>query len=189
MRRYHIDNETEPVREIQTYLLEVAYADDRIPKVTIDGHYGDTTRDAVKAFQETEGITETGIVDSRSVRFVPAVVIQNCIVVRRHSAAQTARTEGSAFPFTSDFDLHLGETGIAVIVLQALLAELASVYPNVVRPAITGQFGLTTADAVRSIQRNYGLRADGTVSVGLWNRMVRDYESKRKVEEASGNTP
>ena len=179
MRRYHIDNETEPVREIQTYLLEVAYADDRIPKVTIDGHYGDTTRDAVKAFQETEGITETGIVDSET-----WVLLHS-----RHSAAQTARMEGSAFPFTSDFDLHLGETGIAVIVLQALLAELASVYPNVVRPAITGQFGLTTADAVRSIQRNYGLRADGTVSVGLWNRMVRDYESKRKVEEAGGNTP
>lgn len=179
MRRYHIDNETEPVREIQTYLLEVAHTDDRIPKVTIDGHYGDTTRDAVKAFQSIEGISKTGIVD-----FETWVLLHS-----RHSAAQTARTEGSAFPFTSDFDLHLGETGIAVIVLQALLAELASVYPNVVRPAITGQFGLTTADAVRSIQRNYGLRADGTVSVGLWNRMVRDYESKRTVEEAGGNTP
>ena len=63
MRRYHIDNETEPVREIQTYLLEVAHTDDRIPKVTIDGHYGDTTRDAVKAFQNIEGISKTGIVD------------------------------------------------------------------------------------------------------------------------------
>ena len=179
MRRYRIDNDAEPIREVQRYLLEVAHTDERVPKVTIDGHYGDTTRDAVKAFQETEGITETGIVD-----FETWVLLHN-----RHSAAQTARTEGSAFPFTSDFDLHLGETGIAVIVLQALLAEFASVYPNVVRPAITGQFGLTTADAVRSIQRNYGLRADGTVSVGLWNRMGRDYESKRKVEEAGGNTP
>ncbi len=177
MRRYRIDNETEPVREIQTYLLEMAYADDRIPKVTIDGHYGDTTRDAVKAFQRTEGMDETGIVD-----FETWVLLHS-----RHSTAQTARTETSAFPFTSDFDLHLGETGLAVIVLQALLAEFASIYPNVVRPAITGQFGLTTADAVRSVQRNYGLRADGTVSVGLWNRMTRDYESKRKVEEAGGN--
>ena len=178
MRRYRIDNETEPVREIQTYLLEVAHTDDRIPKVTIDGHYGDTTRDAVKTFQTIEGIDETGIVD-----FETWVLLH-----RRHSEAQTARKEASAFPFASDFDLHLGDTGIAVIVLQALLAEFASIYPNVVRPAITGQFGLTTADAVRSIQRNYGLRADGTVSVGLWNRMTRDYQSKRKAEEASRTT-
>lgn len=179
MRRYRIDNETEPVREIQAYLLEVAHADDRVPKVTIDGHYGDTTRDAVKAFQNTEGMEETGIVD-----FATWVSLH-----QRHADIRNARFEGSSFPYTADFDLHLGETGIAVIVLQALLAEFAAIYPNVVRPAITGQFGLATADAVRAMQRNYGLWADGVVSVGLWNRMVRDYDAKRTLEAASENAP
>lgn len=177
MRRYRIDNETEPVREIQTYLLEVAHHDERIPKVTIDGQYGDTTRNAVRAFQSAEGMEETGIVDMATWG----------ALYRRHADIRRSRTESSSFPFTADFDLHLGDTGIAVIVLQAMLTEFAGIYPNVVRPAITGQFGLATADAVRAIQRNYGVWADGIVSVGLWNRMVRDYDAKRTLEAAGDN--
>lgn len=177
MRRYRIDNDAEPVREIQRYLLEVAHVDDRIPKVTIDGHYGDTTRNAVKAFQNTEGMEETGIVD----------FLTWGSLYQRHTDIRGSREEVSDFPHSDDFDLHLGDTGVAVVVLQALLTEFAAIYPNVVRPAITGQYGLATADAVRVMQRNYGLWADGIVSVTLWNRMLRDYDAKRTLSSASGS--
>lgn len=175
MRRYRIDNETDPVREIQRYLLEVAHNDERVPKVTIDGHYGDTTRSAVRAFQSTEGMEETGVVDRATWDSL----------YQRHTDIWDTRQEVSSFPHTDDFDLHLGDTGVAVIVLQALLTEFAGIYPNVVRPAVTGQYGLATADAVRSVQRNYGLRADGIVTVELWNRMLRDYDSKRTLASAT----
>ena len=175
MRRYRIDNDVEPIREVQRYLLEVAHTDERVPKVTIDGHYGDTTRSAVRAFQQTEGMEETGVVDFATWGSL----------FRRHAEIRGAREETSSFPYTDDFDLHLGDTGVAVIVLQALLTEFAVIYPNVVRPAVTGQYGLATADAVRAMQRNYGLWADGIVTVELWNRMLRDYDAKRTLASAS----
>lgn len=172
MTRYRIDDEKAPVREIQRFLLELAYANPEIPKVTMDGIYGDLTRDAVKAFQKNEELPETGIVDYPTWQRLYA----------RRQEARNIRTAETAFPHTSEFDLRLGDTGSAVIALQAILGEFARIYPAVIRPAVTGQFGLATADAVRALQRNYGRYADGIVTAELWNRMLRDYASKKEWE-------
>lgn len=179
MRRYRIDDERGPIRELQRYLLTLAYLHEEIPKVTIDGFYSETTREAVKVFQQMENIEESGVVDLETWE----------LLYTRYREATVAEESSSAFPHTSDFPLHLGETGIAVIVLQALLTELSYAYPNVLRPAVTGQFGLTTADSVRALQRNYGRYADGVVDLALWARMIRDYEARRTQERSGGHTP
>lgn len=179
MRRYRIDDEREPIKELQRYLLTLAYLHEEIPKVTIDGFYGETTREAVKVFQRMEDVEESGIVDLETWD----------LLYTRYREATVGEELASAFPHPSDFPLHLGETGIAVIVLQALLTDLSYAYPNVLRPAVTGQFGLTTADAVRALQRNYGRYADGVVDLALWARMIRDYQARRAQEQNGRHTP
>ena len=82
--------------------------------------------------------------------------------------------------------MRLGDTGTAVIALQSILGEFARIYPAVVRPAVTGQFGLATADAVRALQRSYGRYADGIVTAELWERMLRDYASQKEWERVIG---
>lgn len=52
----------EPVRLIQTWLNTIHSKYSFIPEVTVDGVFGDKTRDAVMAFQRWEGLVEDGIV-------------------------------------------------------------------------------------------------------------------------------
>ncbi len=50
------------VRDLQTYLSLIATTDGNIPNVTVDGVYGDATRDAVYTFQSLNNIPTTGSV-------------------------------------------------------------------------------------------------------------------------------
>lgn len=53
----------EPVRVIQEQLNAVSNAYPLIPKVAVDGNYGEKTRDAVKTFQKIFNLPQTGSVD------------------------------------------------------------------------------------------------------------------------------
>lgn len=50
------------VRDLQTYLSLIATTDGNIPNITIDGVYGNATRDAVYTFQSMNNIPTTGSV-------------------------------------------------------------------------------------------------------------------------------
>ncbi|MBQ4324762.1 MAG: peptidoglycan-binding protein [Clostridia bacterium] len=165
---YRIDAPREVISEIQRYLLQVAYSDTRIPKVTVSGDYTPLTREAVTVFQGTKNLPETGQVDYATWQALYAAYL-----------AALSEGERSVFLEEEWFDLRLGDTGHGVVVLQSRLGELARIYPSLTAPAVTGQYGLATAEAVRALQRGYGEYADGVVSVALWNRMERDYRGRK----------
>ena len=52
-----------PVRNIQTYLNRISNNFPAIPKVKVDGVYGEATQQSVKKFQEIFNLPQTGIVD------------------------------------------------------------------------------------------------------------------------------
>lgn len=54
--------QSENVRDLQTYLSVIAQNDSRIPVVAIDGIYGNETRDAVYTFQALNNLPPTGSV-------------------------------------------------------------------------------------------------------------------------------
>ncbi|MBO5374553.1 MAG: peptidoglycan-binding protein, partial [Clostridia bacterium] len=55
----------EYVRALQEYLNFISNSYTGIPKVTVDGVFGDATENAVRAFQRTFGLTESGIVSAQ----------------------------------------------------------------------------------------------------------------------------
>ncbi len=169
---YRIDDPKQVIKEIQKVLLDIAHRDERIPKVTASGTYSPLTRQAVTAFQSTQGLPTTGLVDSAT-----------WYALYRVWNAMKEEEQTTIFLENQLFDLRLGDVGHGVTVLQSLLGEFSMLYPAVMRPAITGQFGLTTAEAVRAVQRAYGVYADGIVTPILWNRMQRDYRSKREAQK------
>ena len=57
------DKKREAVRELQKYFLTLARSGMEVPRLKIDGVYGDETREAVRIFQALMGIPVTGIVD------------------------------------------------------------------------------------------------------------------------------
>lgn len=60
---YDIQDTTAATEAVQKFLLEIAYAEDWLPFVSIDGVYGPATRRAVLTFQKRYGLSPTGTVD------------------------------------------------------------------------------------------------------------------------------
>lgn len=58
-----IGSSGQPVRMIQEQLNAIANVYGVIPKVAVDGRYGQNTAEAVRAFQQTFGLPVNGIVD------------------------------------------------------------------------------------------------------------------------------
>lgn len=58
-----IGTKGEPVKNIQTYLNVIAKVYSLIPKVNVDGNFGNDTKKAVETFQIIFSLTKTGIVD------------------------------------------------------------------------------------------------------------------------------
>lgn len=58
-----IGSSGQPVRMIQEQLNAVADVYSAIPKVAVDGNFGQNTAEAVRAFQSVFGLPATGIVD------------------------------------------------------------------------------------------------------------------------------
>lgn len=67
---YSIYSLPEAIREIQRYLLEISFAFDWLPVVSIDGIYGDRTRNAVRVLQGRYGLPETGAVNKETFRLL-----------------------------------------------------------------------------------------------------------------------
>lgn len=59
----NIRDESEVIKEIQKFILEISYQIEEIPHVVIDGFYESETIDAVRIFQRQEGLPVTGEVD------------------------------------------------------------------------------------------------------------------------------
>jgi peptidoglycan hydrolase-like protein with peptidoglycan-binding domain len=63
-----IPDKTAYVRRIQRFLLEIAYAEEYLPRLVMDGVYGLETEEAVLLFQRNNRLPENGIVDAQTYR-------------------------------------------------------------------------------------------------------------------------
>ena len=123
------------VRNLQYTLYELGYYDGRV-----DGVYGDTTRDAVRAFQIRNDLSPVdGIAGSRTL---------TRLYSDKAIAAQAAVTEYST--------LRKGDRGNSVVEMQDSLQQLGYLSEP------TGYYDDATVEAVRSFQRRNGLTVDGT---------------------------
>ncbi|GHM98969.1 endolysin [Cytophagales bacterium WSM2-2] len=129
------DNGAEVAR-IQKMLYDLNY------EVVVDGKFGSGTEKAVKNFQQTKGITTTGIVDR---------ITEGALEAEINKPKSTdAKTTTGSF-------LTKGDTGAAVLALQKALNR------NGAKPALTedGVYGGDTVVAVKAFQKKEGLQVDG----------------------------
>ena len=116
----------------------------------ITGHYGEKTRDAVRAYQSKNGLTADGIAGPSTLKAIAA------------SAKNVSVSTASSSKATSSTTLTQGSTGAAVTTLQNNLYTLG--YYN---GDITGHYGSRTAAAVKAYQKARGLTQTGTASPDL----------------------
>jgi peptidoglycan hydrolase-like protein with peptidoglycan-binding domain len=117
----------------------------RTPNLTVvvDGIFGPATEEATKAFQESAGLTPSGVVDAKTWELLP---------------------NGNAMPV-----LKNGSKGDPVHGLQTILTSGAFGLWEVTPDGIDGDFGSKTEASVRAFQTWAHIKVDGIVGQQTWD--------------------
>ncbi len=177
-RRYEgllaLGNTGDSVRVIQYYLAVVAAYYATVPEVAVNGIFDEQTDGAVRAFQQAFDLPVDGIVGRQT--------WQKLEDVYESIRTSTELIDGGVVLFPGRV-LQAGFQGEDVATIQEYLAYIATVYPAIPAPSVTGVYGLETVQAVEAFQREFGLSETGTVGVITWDAIATLYSDLR-----TGNT-
>lgn len=121
------------------------------------GYYGDITVSSVKQLQKSYGLTPDGIAGSKTFELVNKLL----------SNTGEVSSRGTTVSQTTSL-LKIGMEGKAVKELQVNLKALGYFNANA-----TGYFGSITVNAVKSLQKKYGLSVDGIVGKNTFELIDR----------------
>lgn len=158
---------------IQNELNRISSNYPKIPKVEVDGRYGERTAEAVRVFQEIFDLEPTGIVDKDTWYRLVRIYIS----VRRLSElnSEGIRLEDISKQFPQA--LSVGSEGDNVRVLQFFLSYISAFNDFIPAVNIDGIFGNATQEAVRAFQRYKGLPDNGVVDEETWNQIYYEYRT------------
>lgn len=149
------------VEKLQQLLLEVVTLFPSLPIVTVDGIFNSSTTNAVKEFQELNGLTANGVVDSDTWNKLHYLSNQN-------ATRKDILVNGVDFLDQSENIIAEGDSGEYVTVLQEYLNKAADKFPNIAKLKVDGIFGPITKRAVLEFQRLNNLEVDGVVGAETW---------------------
>ena len=144
----------------------------------MDGIYGPATAEAVRAFQQSVGLPQTGIVDETTWN-----AIYSSYISKYNSLPEDFRS-GGVIPYPGTL-LTIGSSGDAVRTLQEFLALISRTYPEIPTVSVTGYFGPETQEAVLAYERIFGLPARGFVNALVWASIAEQYSILSQSEQKS----
>lgn len=156
------------VSALQYYLSYLSDFYTSIPRVSVDGIFGPSTADAVRAAQMEFGLTPDGVVGEATWRAIYNAYIG--IV----STIPLQYTEGNTVPFPGVF-LRLGVEDDSVRLLQEYLNYISRYIDEIPPVNPTGYFGNRTQDAVIAFQNYYGVTPSGIVGPVVWGGITDLY--------------
>lgn len=156
------------VRELQYFLAFIAFFNEQVQPVTIDGYFGERTRQSVESFQRTYGLTPDGIVGTATWNTLFSVY-------RTYLDSLPAGYFGVQVQPYPGTPLRYGSEGEDVETLQTYLNGVANVYRSIPKVTVDGIFGQATAQSVRVFQGLFGLPVTGIVGATTWNTLARTY--------------
>ncbi|MCL2353556.1 MAG: peptidoglycan-binding protein, partial [Defluviitaleaceae bacterium] len=155
----------ESARLIQGALNRLSEAIPTIGKVPEDGVFGESTREAVMAFQRTFGLTIDGIVGP----------ITWDRLFREYLDLQP---EGPSYPYPyppfPGSNIQMGASGQSVRDIQEAINRLAACENRLWILNVDGNFGIATRDAIFTFQSDYGLPITGVVDRATWDRLMEE---------------
>ena len=162
-------NETEAIRQIQTFLRQLSYFEAQIPAPEVNGIFVEATRDSLMAFQRLEGLPVTGVADQRTFELLYHRY-------RESLAANAAPVALSLFPrYPAAHSLGPGDEGFLVDAVQFLLREIGIRYAGYDNLSQSGNYDAETDRAVRALQERYLLPETGRVDKNTWNALAESY--------------
>ena len=174
----------ENVRIIQAQLNRISDNYPAIPKQTVDGVFGATTENAVKAFQKIFNLTQDGVVGKSTWYKISYIYV--AVKKLAELTSEGEAIQDGAYP---GFPVRQGDRGINVVIVQFYITQAAQ-YVSIVSPvALDGVFGSGTRAQVINFQRYYNLTADGVVGPATWDKMYRLFLSIRDGVDTPQQTP
>lgn len=153
---------------VQYYIDYISAYYDTIPSLSVDGVFGEDTRNAVLAVQATFGLPQDGILGEQTWNAI-ANAYYGII-----SRIPVTLVDGNIVPYQG-IVLRQGAEAETVRILQEYLNYIADFIPEIPSVSPTGYFGPQTQQAVEAFQRLYGLPVTGYVEAVTWDRIADLY--------------
>lgn len=160
----------EKVRELQGYLSEISKSYN-IPNVSVDGIFGNGTKDAIITFQRLFGLSTDGIVGLATWNKV-FEVYKN--IENSNPGVPDNEFDGK-YP---GYLLKYGSRGEKVKEVQYYLASISNQI-GIPTVAADGIFGNATREAVVAFQKLFALSLDGIIGQSTWNKILEVYNGMK----------
>lgn len=169
-----------PIHNLQVFLRAISNKYDEIPSVIPDGVYGNSTEEAVKAFQRKFLLSETGTTDNSTWDSIVNVYreIENDTSDPRWVRIYPEhglRPENNSYTPT-------------IYVIQTMMMAISERFSNIPPPSVNGILDNPTIESIKAIQIASGLNPDGNPSRIFWDYLSVIYEtyvSTNRVENSS----
>ena len=157
----------EDVIVIQRSLNEISNNYPSIPKVNVDGVFGDATEEAVKTLQRIFNLTPDGIVGLATWY----KIVYLYVGIRRLAELNSRGQQFYGISFENNGTFSQGDRGEGVSVAQFILSVLSEFYYSIPFVDVDGIFGENTKNAVEAFQKTFGLPVTGIITDEVWNAM------------------
>ncbi len=169
-RELSVGDSGDGVRNIQYYLSYISLFVPTVQSVTLDGSFGTATENAVKSFQKTYGLEESGVVDRETFDRMESVY-QSFI-----SSINLNFNPGRIVPYPGRI-IGEGVDGSDVRILQEYLNYIAKTYPEIPTVTVDGAYGPATADQIRAFKSTFGIPGNSLrVNATLWDAIANIYD-------------
>ena len=160
------------VRNLQRYLLQLSFGDDRISPPPVDGIFDTATERSLMDYQKTKGLQPTGRTDYTTWTLLYEDYLASLIL---NDIPRSLNT----FPrFPESYSVAGGAQDPLVPLLQFMLNELRLTYDGIDAIPITGIFDEATETGVAEFQSRNGLDPTGEVDKHTWNALVDAYNQQ-----------
>ena len=169
-----------PIESLQLILRALSFLYPEIPRIIPDGVYGDSTREAVCAFQRLFGYPVTGEVDYET--FLNIVTAYDAAMLLLSAPASPVVL------FPANLVIQQNQSHPHVYLMQAMMSALSPIYSELPATALTGQIDAATANNLKIIQNAAGLPCSGNLDLRTYDILSRLYRANfdRELSQAHG---
>ena len=160
----------EGVFTLQYYLAYLALFIPSLSRITADGSFGPSTENAVRQYQTTYGLENTGVVNDITWDSIEKTYYD----ILRNIPYEFS--EGVILPYPGRI-LREGVEGDDVLALQEYLNYISRTYTQIPSTTPDGIFGPGTARAIAAFKSTFGLGGNPErVNAQTWNSIINVYD-------------